>query len=82
MTEGLLVYLDAQSVASLAADLHRHLPSARWLLENITPEILLRQQRLWATRLRFAAAEHKFAPPEGLEFFGRADGCRGPLGRS
>jgi methyltransferase (TIGR00027 family) len=69
ITEGLLVYLDAKEVASLADDLHRHLPNARWLLENISPEILARQQRLWRNRLRVAGAEHKFAPPEGLAFF-------------
>ncbi len=39
VTEGLLVYLDAKEVGSLADDLHRHLPNAQWLLENISPEI-------------------------------------------
>jgi len=69
VTEGLLVYLQAEQVASLARDLHRYLPSAIWLLENISPEILARQRRLWGTRLKAARAEHKFAPPEGLQFF-------------
>jgi methyltransferase (TIGR00027 family) len=69
VTEGLLVYLDAKEVASLADDLHRHLPNALWLLENISPEILVRQRRLWGKRLTVAHAEHKFAPPEGLAFF-------------
>ncbi len=69
VTEGLLVYLDTHEVASLSEDLHRWLPNAIWLLENISPEILARQRRLWGTRLRAARAEHKFAPPEGLDFF-------------
>jgi methyltransferase (TIGR00027 family) len=69
VTEGLLVYLDAQAVTALAADLHRCLPGALWLLECISPEVLARQRRLWGTRLKAAGAEHKFAPPEGLEFF-------------
>jgi len=69
ITEGLLVYLDAEEVASLADDLHRHLPNAVWLLENISPEILARQRRLWGKGLEAAHAQHKFAPPEGLTFF-------------
>lgn len=69
ITEGLLVYLDAKEVASLADDLHRHVPNALWLLENISPEILARQRRLWSARLKAAHAEHKFAPPEGMAFF-------------
>jgi methyltransferase (TIGR00027 family) len=69
VTEGLLVYLAKAEVAALAGDLHRHLPHALWLLENIAPEILARQKRLWATRLRAAGAEHKFAPEEGLSFY-------------
>lgn len=69
VTEGLLVYLDAHEVASLSEALHGSLPNAVWLLENISPEILARQRRLWSTRLKAASAEHKFAPPEGLEFY-------------
>jgi methyltransferase (TIGR00027 family) len=69
VTEGLLVYLDTHDVASLSDDLHRLLPKAIWLLENISPGILARQRRLWGTRLKAANAEHKFAPPEGLEFY-------------
>jgi methyltransferase (TIGR00027 family) len=69
VTEGLLVYLDAEGVASLADDLHRHFPSGSWLLETVAPDILARQRRLWGEKLRAAGADHKFAPSEGLEFF-------------
>jgi methyltransferase (TIGR00027 family) len=69
VTEGLLVYFDANEVASLARDLRDCFPTALWILENISPEILARQRRLWGSRLQAARAEHKFAPREGLEFF-------------
>jgi O-methyltransferase involved in polyketide biosynthesis len=81
VTEGLLVYLDPEAVGSLADDLHRNLPNALWLLENISPEILARQRRLWGTRLKAAHAEHQFAPPEGLAFF-RCHGWRPQATRS
>jgi len=68
VTEGLLVYLEPDVVASLADDLHR-LPKSQWLLEMIAPLVLARQKRLWGRALRPARAEHKFAPPEGLAFF-------------
>ena len=69
VTEGLLVYLDAGAVASLADDLRRFFPSGLWLLENAAPHVLARQQRMWGKALRAAHAEHKFAPAEGLAFF-------------
>jgi methyltransferase (TIGR00027 family) len=69
VTEGILVYLEPEQVASLARDLRAHVPGALWILENASPEILARQRRLWGTRLEAARAEHKFAPAEGLAFF-------------
>lgn len=66
VTEGLLVYLDTDEVASLADDLHRWSPTAGWILENLSPEILARQRRLWGRRLKAAHAEHKFAPDGAL----------------
>jgi methyltransferase (TIGR00027 family) len=69
VAEGLLVYLEADVVASLAGDLRQYLPGSTWLLENISPEILARQRRLWARHLAAAGAEHKFAPRDGLDFF-------------
>ncbi len=69
VTEGLLVYLAETEVAALADDLRRALPTAWWLLENVSPAILARQRRTWDKALRGANAEHKFAPANGLEFF-------------
>ena len=69
VTEGLLVYLDAADVASLADDLRRFFPTGLWLLENIAPDTLVRQRRLWRRPLRSAHADHRFAPSEGLDFY-------------
>jgi methyltransferase (TIGR00027 family) len=69
VTEGVLVYLDEAEVASLADDLHRFFPSGLWLLENVAPNILAQQGRVWSTTLRPANAEHKFAPASGLDFY-------------
>lgn len=71
VSEGLLVYLDEASVASLATDLRQALPRARWLLENISPRVLAQQHRRWGRRLRRAAAPQRFAPREGLTFYQR-----------
>jgi methyltransferase (TIGR00027 family) len=73
VTEGLLVYLDEATVASLADDLGASFPLALWLLENVTPPVLARMKRNWDKTLRPAGAEMKFAPTDGLGFF-RAHG--------
>jgi methyltransferase (TIGR00027 family) len=69
VTEGLLVYLDAAEVASLADDLRRFFPTGLWLLESVAPSIVARQRRTWGKTLRSANAEHKFAPVNGLDFY-------------
>ena len=69
VTEGLLVYLDATEVGSLADDLHRFFPTGLWLLENAAPSILARQRRMWGKALGAAKADHKFAPANGLDFY-------------
>jgi methyltransferase (TIGR00027 family) len=80
ITEGLLIYLDEDSVASLADDMHATFAQGIWLLENVAPSILARQRALWGEPLRRAHAEHKFAPDNGWEFF-RSRGWRsiGPI---
>jgi methyltransferase (TIGR00027 family) len=70
VTEGLLVYLDEAEVASLAGDLHRAFPDSAWVIDNVAPIILARHRRMWGRTLRPANAEMKFAPAEGLAFFG------------
>jgi methyltransferase (TIGR00027 family) len=69
VTEGLLVYLDEATVASLADDLRASFPSALWLVENVTPAVLARMKRNWDKTLRSADAAMKFAPRDGLGFF-------------
>jgi methyltransferase (TIGR00027 family) len=69
VTEGLLVYLDEGTVASLAEELGASLANGLWLLENVTPPILARMKRTWDKTLRPADAEMKFAPGNGLGFF-------------
>ncbi len=69
VTEGVLVYLDDADVASLADDLGRFFPTGLWLLENVSPDTLVRQRRMWRKALRSAHADHKFAPADGLDFY-------------
>ena len=71
VTEGLLAYLDESTVAALAGEIRRHLPLSRWLLENVSPEVLARLNRRWDKALRAGNAAMKFAPADGLDFFGR-----------
>lgn len=69
VAEGLIDYLDADQVASLAADL-RAVPAFRaWLLAVAHPFTLKTQPRAWKRALRAAHAQMKFAPPSGLGFF-------------
>jgi methyltransferase (TIGR00027 family) len=69
VTEGLLVYLDAVRVASLADGLRGRTPMRRWVLESCAPEFLKRNMRAWGKVLAQANAEWKFAPPNGFDFF-------------
>lgn len=71
VTEGLLVYLEEEVVTSLATDLRQYFPHGLWLLENVSPQILVRLRRLWQKSLGPADATMKFAPPEGLGFYER-----------
>ncbi|MFZ5897246.1 MAG: class I SAM-dependent methyltransferase [Myxococcota bacterium] len=71
VSEGFLIYLDAQEVGSLADDLHTFFPSALWLLDVVSPDILAQLQASLAKTLEAAHAEMKFAPADGLAFFER-----------
>ena len=69
VTEGLLVYLAPEQVASLARDLHAA-PSFRWwLLDLASPRLLVMMSRMWAKSLNAANAPFRFAPAEGTGFF-------------
>jgi methyltransferase (TIGR00027 family) len=68
--EGLLVYLDRETVASLAADLHAQPVFRTWLFDLVSPLLLRRVQRSWGRTLAGGGVAMRFAPPEGPEFFG------------
>ena len=71
VTEGLLVYLTAEQVASLACDL-RTFPHFRWWLTDLVSPFVLRLYKLcWASELAHGNASFQFAPQEGERFFSR-----------
>jgi methyltransferase (TIGR00027 family) len=72
IAEGLLVYLTAEDVTSLATDLAAH-PSFRWWLIDLgSPALLQFLHRTWGNQLRSGNAPMRFAPAEGTAFFAPA----------
>ena len=74
VTEGLLVYLEAGQVASLARDLHEPPSFALWLLDIASPLLLEFLRRSWGKNLEQGNAPFQFAPPGGTKFFGPGGG--------
>jgi methyltransferase (TIGR00027 family) len=69
VTEGLLIYLDAEQVRGLAADLSAR-PSFRWwLLDYATPTLRDNFLKRWDKPLKEGNSQFKFFP-ENAEFFG------------
>jgi methyltransferase (TIGR00027 family) len=75
ISEGLLIYLTPEQVASLAADLHAQPSFAEWLIDLASPQLLKRMSRTWGKNLAASGAPFRFAPAEGTELF-RAYGWR------
>jgi methyltransferase (TIGR00027 family) len=71
MTEGLLVYLEADDVADVAGDLHAQRSFRWWLLDLASPGLLKMLERSWGPVLRAGNAPFRFAPAEGTAFFQR-----------
>jgi O-methyltransferase involved in polyketide biosynthesis len=69
VSEGLIVYLDAEEVAALARDLHDQPSFAAWVFDLVSPWLLRRMRRVWGRALAEGNVEMKFAPPEGTGFF-------------
>ncbi len=69
ITEGLLIYLTAGEVASLAGDLATPTSFRHWTLDIASPGLLRLLQREVGAELDRAAAPLKFGPPEGPGFF-------------
>src|SRR5262249_28920198 len=67
LTEGLLIYLRRDDVASLARDLARAPNVSRWVLDLASPGLV----RLFMRRASgfLGAAPMRFGPPEGVSFF-------------
>jgi methyltransferase (TIGR00027 family) len=69
ITEGLLVYLDAEQVAGLARDLHAA-PGFRWWLTDLASPMLMElMQKMWGRTAQAGNAAFRFAPAEGTDFF-------------
>jgi methyltransferase (TIGR00027 family) len=69
ITEGLLIYLTAEEVGALAADLAAAPGFRHWVLEIVSPGLLRMLQREIGGALEEARAPLKFGPPEGAPFF-------------
>jgi methyltransferase (TIGR00027 family) len=72
ITEGLLIYLTAEEVRSLARDLAAPPSFQRWLLDVVSPGLLKMLLKQWGSSLDDAGAPLKFGPPEGPAFFAGA----------
>lgn len=73
VTEGLLVYFDADEVGELARDLAIPATFKRWVTDLTSPALLRMLQRSIGGLLADAGSPLKFAPREGPEFFARYD---------
>ncbi len=69
VAEGLLVYLTAEQVGELAADLREQAPFRWWLIDLASPRLLRMLEKTWGKRLAAGNAPMKFAPAEGTRFF-------------
>ncbi len=69
VTQGLLIYLSDESVASLAGDLAVPESFTRWVTDISSPGLRDMMNREVGKHLDAAAAPLKFAPPNGPRFF-------------
>ncbi len=69
LTEGLLIYLSAEEVASLAKDLAAGPHFQRWIMDLSSPGLLRMMQRTTGKQLSKVGAPFKFAPAEGPAYF-------------
>ena len=68
ITEGLLIYLEADQVSSLARDLH-DLGAATWIADISSPALLKMLRERGGSMIAAAGAPFKFAPENGPDFF-------------
>lgn len=69
LAEGLVVYLTADEVRSLARDLATPPGFRRWALDLASPGLLRMLQKKMGSKLSEGGAELKFGPEEGPDFF-------------
>jgi methyltransferase (TIGR00027 family) len=69
LTEGLLIYLTRDEVASLARDLDGPAPFRSWILDLASPGLVRLLQKNIGPQLTRASATLQFGPPEGPAFF-------------
>jgi methyltransferase (TIGR00027 family) len=71
VSEGLIIYFQADGVAELARDLSTPLSFRLWVTDLASPALLKMLQKAIGGQLVEAGSPLKFAPPEGPEFFAR-----------
>jgi len=81
ITEGLVIYLTADAVGELAADLAAPASFASWIVDIASPGLLRMLKKRMSSQLR-QAAPFKFAPEEGPRFFERYGGSLWKYSRS
>ncbi|HEV8239592.1 MAG TPA: SAM-dependent methyltransferase [Thermoanaerobaculia bacterium] len=69
ISEGLLLYLEPDQVASLGRDLAAPQSFQRWLVDVVSPGLLLRMRKTHGAQLQAAQAPFHFGPADGAEFF-------------
>jgi methyltransferase (TIGR00027 family) len=70
VTEGLLIYLEAEQVAELGRDLAATPTVKTWLIDLASPALMkMMEKRHWGPHLRAGNAPFRFAPEEGTAFF-------------
>ncbi|WP_257387361.1 class I SAM-dependent methyltransferase [Tahibacter caeni] len=69
ITEGLLIYLEADDVAALARDLHDTANARWWLTDLASPALLRFVANNWGRAVQQGNAPFRFGPREGTAFF-------------
>ncbi len=69
ITEGLLIYLTAEQVGSLARDIHTIECARWWIIDLASPDLLRIMNRHWGSAVSAASAPFQFTPGDGTNFF-------------
>ncbi len=69
ISEGLLIYLTPEQVASLADALHAQSSFRWWVIDIAHPQLLKMMNKMWGKNVAGGNAPFLFAPADGTEFF-------------